>query len=861
MNFITKTLQRFIPSTMLVFNGQNTPDIKTVSTDKKKRVSYALKRTRTYLGDIQMDVLNSAIMEAEDPTNPNRANLLEIYRQALKDRHLRSLIRSAIVNVICEPYAIVSKKDKSINTELTDMMRKKWHRDIQKLYLEAEFWGFSVPEFGQMVWDEDRKGWAFDTVKSFPREHIRPETMEIILDPHNSTAEGFPLNEAPFNTWLLFCGDPEDIGLLCILAPGAIWKKFTMADWSRSGEKFCDPILVVRTDSDDDTENDKKEEMAANFGNNSYAIFDKEDEINLLERKNTDAYKLFVEFIKLQNDESSKAVNGQTGTTEEKAFVGSAEVHERQLDKYTETRLQDLTDFENDKHIPYLIKCNNGDSIYKALEGHMFMPLRFLKDIKDPNEEVEELDPTNPTPPNPNKSNGGATGKKLLSRPSEALSKLYDQCTCGTALHNIRLGYETPGINMDLIIQKAINRMYDNKLQAGQVDAALYKANAETLWKGILDGWNKDPEKMKYGSVEHRLMLNLRHNVYVTAAFKVHHNTLEMAQAIFDKDGNIRSKAEFIKAAKAINTTYNKRHLETEYNLATANARMGSKFVVFKAKGGKLMFKTIGDGRVRDEHAILNGIVKSVNDAFWFIHYPPLGWGCRCYVIWVPDSEPDVEPTQGLPDIPEMFRNNVGITGKVFNEATPYFDVDSEFAKDAKKVFNVRLPISPEELDANIKEFNKLQDNKQMVLEFVDNLSGGYVFRSKLARAAEFADNMPIARTIAAEGKAVVMTEWKNLANIKSPDFTVAGAPAELKTISGVSYNNIDGAIKTAKSQANHVILSLQKGYNLKALEKAMYDRTLRSTDIEKITVITPKGVYHCSRAEILARTFLGKIK
>lgn len=54
-------------------------------------------------------------------------------------------------------------------------------------------------------------------------------------------------------------------------------------------------------------------------------------------------------------DEISMLVNGQTGTADEKSYVGAAEVHERILNKYTLARLQRIQRVINDQLIPFLI--------------------------------------------------------------------------------------------------------------------------------------------------------------------------------------------------------------------------------------------------------------------------------------------------------------------------------------------------------------------------------------------------------------------------------------------------------------------------------------------------------------------------
>lgn len=43
-------------------------------------------------------------------------------------------------------------------------------------------------------------------------------------------------------------------------------------------------------------------------------------------------------------------------------------------------------------------------------------------------------------------------------------------------------------------------------------------------------------------------------------------------------------------------------------------------------------YKTAGDGRVRDTHAMMDGRVYRADDPIWDVWFPPNGFGCRCAV-------------------------------------------------------------------------------------------------------------------------------------------------------------------------------------------------------------------------------------
>lgn len=52
-----------------------------------------------------------------------------------------------------------------------------------------------------------------------------------------------------------------------------------------------------------------------------------------------------------------------------------------------------------------------------------------------------------------------------------------------------------------------------------------------------------------------------------------------------------------------------------------------------------LMYQSLGDQNVRDEHRELDGKVLHKDDPFWQSHYPPWDWGCRCTVIELTEEE------------------------------------------------------------------------------------------------------------------------------------------------------------------------------------------------------------------------------
>lgn len=73
---------------------------------------------------------------------------------------------------------------------------------------------------------------------------------------------------------------------------------------------------------------------------------------------------------------------------------------------------------------------------------------------------------------------------------------------------------------------------------------------------------------------------------------------------------------------------------------------MAAKWERFSEDGDRynLQYRTANDGKVRPEHAALNGVTLPPSDPFWEEYYPPNGWNCRCTVVQVRKSKYPATP-------------------------------------------------------------------------------------------------------------------------------------------------------------------------------------------------------------------------
>jgi len=311
-----------------------------------KRVSDKLVAPSVDRVKMAMDTLKDAVDSALDHQTCNRADLLRIYDNTRKDGHVKSQYKVAVNKVLSEPWIVLINDTE--NEEKKKLLAKTWFDVFVKNVVDVEFYGYTLVEFGM---PDDKKGWTY--VKTFPRLHVNPFKKMILFQVGGN--EGIEYADIAEKLFLLELGDPEELGEFESVSREVIWKNFSRSDWSEYNERFGKPLLDIACNTDDDEEVANKIAMAKNFGTNAYIVRDIDDQVQMISPTGSANGSQFLPLAEFCNAEISKIMNGQTGTSDEKSFVGAAEVHERVLDDFTKGRLRNVQSVVNDKLIPFLI--------------------------------------------------------------------------------------------------------------------------------------------------------------------------------------------------------------------------------------------------------------------------------------------------------------------------------------------------------------------------------------------------------------------------------------------------------------------------------------------------------------------------
>jgi len=267
-----------------------------------------IERSPKYTFGKNLNHWKRATFAAESLYQPRHDLLQDLYTDVVLDCHLFATIQNRIANVIQCEFLIQ-------NTQGKPAPVPEWLYDVIEWLTETALYGYTVLEYYNK------------TFHLIPRRHVVPSTGEILLDLKGE--KRIKIQDEPT---LLTFGNPNDLGILHKACPIVFYKRFATAAWSEYIELFGIPVRVLKTDKRDATERQRLYQDLENMGKAAFAIIDSQDELEFVNGSNVDSYNVFDKMLERCNSEIAKLIIGQTGTTDEKSYAGSAKVHQTQAE-------------------------------------------------------------------------------------------------------------------------------------------------------------------------------------------------------------------------------------------------------------------------------------------------------------------------------------------------------------------------------------------------------------------------------------------------------------------------------------------------------------------------------------------------
>ncbi|MBV5327207.1 MAG: DUF935 family protein [Chlorobium sp.] len=666
-----------------------------------------------YRGSVDIQKWRNAITSAESVYNPMRVQLYELYNDLMLDGHLISVIGKRRRSIKKAPIVFMrkEKEDEAINDYLKGNQFKNMLSDL----LDSHFFGHSLV---QCYFDEKF------SYKLIPRKHVKPEMGHVVRSESDQT--GIPYREGAVWDYVIEAGEDKDLGLLLSAAQYVIWKRGSFGDWAELGELFGRPLRKGSYNGHDAGAKDQLLTLLEQLGGAPYIVYPEGTSVEVDASGSNLTGDLYERLKNSCNDEISKVFIGSTLTTEAgtKGARSLGEVHERgEQDVFTED--QDyIVNILNEKFVDMLTKFGfkaDGGKFVLQDSKKLDKKTKFEIDIKlkesglpiDDDYLYEAYDipkpknydelkaaatkPVAPAPPatdepappeppskipapkSPSPSVPKSPSKAALKALFKSFTDFFGSARRETGPTAINKGFESATRTRARQLARMIQ---EGTLPEGMiVDEELADMIAEELRGAIVQGLGGEITSFATETNMRKLAEDLHRNIYQFSAAKTEAMLSEMNTLLVSDTGEAKSWKAFRDSVDELNIKYNRDYLKTEWNTATSSAQTAGKWSGFKDNADilpMLQYVTAGDEKVRDDHAILDGVVADINDPFWNTYYPPNDWNCRCDVIQL--SNPDAPATDledaerfpdGLPVVPGDFAQNPGVTGAVFGKENP----------------------------------------------------------------------------------------------------------------------------------------------------------------------------------------------
>ena len=216
------------------------------------------------------------------------------------------------------------------------------------------------------------------------------------------------------------------------------------------------------------------------------------------------------------------------------------------------------------------------------------------------------------------------------------------------------------------------------------------------------------------------------------------------------------------------------RYQATEYNAIVARARSAKQFIDFQQDADlypNMEWIMTRSADPREEHLVLVGTIRPINDPFWNENQPGNLWNCKC--DWEP-TDKDVTEVPKQEVIPATgLDGNPAMTGELITDEHPYISKAGDIISEIKTI--------------------AYSDTKG---DFTINV---------LAHKEEIADNVATARILVNNYPDMKLTIREHLHFAKNPEYEINSMIADAKRIKG--YKGITSGFISAKKQGCEVVI------------------------------------------------------
>lgn len=578
-----------------------------------------------------------------------RFPLYDLYESVLLDGAVTDAVNKRIEAITDADIGFTDRDGRQVE-EMEALINSLEFERLLESIMQSRFWGISVdeftfsPEFG---------------FNSIPRKHVRPKDKVVVRRQGDTTGISYA-DDGMVIQW----GRDDDLGLLLKVAPYVIYKRGGFGDWAQFVELFGMPIRVGKYNAMDDASRRMLIDAFETAGSAPYMVVPKESEIETTLMSGTTGGALYDDFRRACNEEILVTILGQTMTTQSGASLSQSQVHLAVQEKKHRSDRRFVVRMLNRYLVPLLEKrgypVNGGKFSFvdkkdelkvdelRTLSAILPIPRKWAYEkygIPEPQEGEAVLgnfsperpaqpaaggrtEPPEPAEPLEDPEIDGGADVRNADRTGwwERVKRFFGAAPAGTGAGIIRMGDDATldervaaeVWNGEKLFSPDLFRFFSREfLNAVQT---VFKTDVRNTDTGFA-----------YNAPDDVFRTALETNLYHFSAAKTLAEVQELNRILRQSDSYGEFAREAEKVAKAFNGTWQR----TEYDTAVLTAEATANYRRLRRQSKTFpywQYLTVADGRVREEHEKLHGVILSERDTLWNKIYPPNGWNCRCRV-------------------------------------------------------------------------------------------------------------------------------------------------------------------------------------------------------------------------------------
>ena len=361
--------------------------------------------------------------------------------------------------------------------------------------------------------------------------------------------------------------------------------------------------------------------------------------------------------------------------------------------------------------------------------------------------------------------------------------------------------------------------------------------------------FGKAIEKGVPRSTPHRTAFKqrLKTSTDVFSVFRVHRQAEDIAAHLTDEHGNRRSFGEWAERVQPYLNHQNRAWLQTEYSTAIRRAHDEADWVRFREDADiypNLEWVPSTSAQPGADHKVFWGTVLPIGDEFWTEHRPGDRWNCKCSLRQT-DKAPTATPrVSGAQHAPQPGLRAKPGSEEVFSEDHAYYPEGCSFCVFAKGLRGLMANLS-----SKAKPFSKdgtcltcqlrikCEQKERKEWTGIETRRGSVRIHCGHGKT-EARSNTETATYLANKhGYEIDLLPTGSERTADSYNRTLR-KEQEYKVVEKATDNAVQMAIRSAKKQADSIVLTVPPAMDLNVLRHALNDRLRRYDNVTDVTII-----------------------